>query len=350
MMKFLTVSGCLLLLGVGCASTTVQTPESADAVQEAVQEPTQETAETALYVSFIQNVHDWVFPENSLETVERLIELHERYGVPVEFYLNDQVVQSYLELDPSIFGRLADSDMVAVSYHIRPPHPVYEGFDTIGLEDMNQEEQYETLYAYETHRLDLATGAYTDEPGGYAYLKQLLGYTPRVVTHTNSRAFGEALSQVYEELGAQFAVIHGKEISLGERVRGLWTRPETVEVKLYEESYRRGFGVEERFEEWTAGFDGSRDFFLNLKYHENNFYTEGTPFGLVYWAQVGGGKKEEPKSPPYDLTAGDDTEFKTQEEQAEKWQIYEETLRYVAEHPDELTAITSADLEEMLDE
>lgn len=340
-MKKLLPFLAILIVGAGCTTTS-----SSTAVQ--TQEPSPAIESSKVYISFIQNVHDWVFPENSLETLNRLIDLHERYEIPVEMYLDDQVVQSYLELQPEIFERLKSSPYVTVSFHIRPPHPVYDGFDTIGLADMSGEEQYETLYLYETHRLDLATGGYTNEPGGYAYLKELIGYAPRVVAQTTSREFGSTLSRVYEEMGALFAVVHGRETTLEDTLHGLHARPEDVEVKLYEDSYARGFSAQERFEEWTEDFNGTSDYFINLKYHEENFYTQGSAFGLVFWESVGRGK-DNPKSPPYDLTAGDDTEFRTEAEQAEEWQIYEETLQYVAEHRDVLTAITSVDLEQMLD-
>ncbi|TAL50196.1 hypothetical protein EPN81_03410 [Patescibacteria group bacterium] len=350
-MKFFSSLALILLLGWGCVSEIPeQTTLSADQVVD-TSVSTAQTDEPKIYVSFIQNVHDWVFPENSLATINRLIDLHEQYQVPVEFYLDDQVIQKYLELEPTIFDRFKTSAFVTISYHIRPPHPAYDGFDTIGLAQMSEEEQYETLLTYETHRLNLVTGGYTDEPGGYAFLKELIGYAPRIVTQTSSRNYGASLSRVYQEMGALFTVVHGRDSTIDQTILGLHQRPEQVEVKLYEDTYSRGFSAQTRFDEWTADWDGSSDYFINLKYHEGNFYTQGTSFALVYWEKVRQGReKSEPKSPPYDLTAGDNTEFRTEAEQAEEWQIYEETLAYVAEHTNEFTAITSIDLENMLDE
>ncbi len=343
-MKYFFLLTILLLLGWGC--TSVQ-PETALPIETGTP---QATDEANIYVTFVQNVHDWVFPEESLATLNRLIDLHEQYQIPVELYLDDQVVQKYLELEPTIFHRFKSSEYVTISYHIRPPHPVYEGFDTIKLAQMSQEEQYETLLAYETHALDLVTGGYTDEAGGYAYLTELIGYPPRVVAHTTSRQFGVALSRVYEELGALFAVVHGRETTLDDTVQGLHARPEQMEIKLYEETYALGFDAEKRFDEWTADCDEESDYFINLKYHEDNYYTKGTPFEAVYWEEQIGPGKGEPTSPPYDVLAGLNTRFRTDAEQAEEWEIYEETVAYVAQHPDELTAITSKDLEQMLDE
>jgi len=344
-MKSLLTLSLVLLLGIGCA-----TPTSPITTQEELTSETLEPDSTkGLYVSFIINVHDWVFPQESLETINRLIDLHEHYHLPVELYLDDQIVQKYRELDPTIFERLKNSDDVSVSYHIRPPHPVYEGFDTIDLASLSEQQQYEILLAYETHALDLATGGYTNEPGGYAYLKELIGYAPRVVAHTTSRAYGAALSRVYEELGAVFAVVHGRETTLDDRIHGLHARPEQVEVKLYEDTYDRGFNAEKRFDEWTADWDGTSDYFINLKWHENNFYTVGTTFGYVYWEEIGRGGKQGPKTPPFDLTAGDETEFKTAQAQQEEWDIYEDMLKFLSQKTDELTVVTSKELEELLD-
>lgn len=332
----------VLFLGAGCVNVdTQQITETTTDLS-----PTVETAQ--IYVSFIQNVHDWVFPEFSLETINRIISLHEHYEIPVDLYLDDHVVQSYLELDPTIFERFKSNPYVTISWHIRPPHPAYEGFDSIGLAQMTKEEQYETLYAYETHRLNLVTGEYTDEPGGYAYLKELIGYAPRVVTHTTDPHYGEAMSRVYEELGALFTVIHKRNSDLDQTIHGLHLRPEHQEVKLYEERVTNTFSMDALFETWMADFDGTRDHYINLKFHENNYYTSETPFGDVYWDQSVTSKGT-PLSPPFDLTLGQQTSFKSQKMRDEKWFVYEEALKYVDTHRDTLTAITSKDLEQMLD-
>ena len=36
------------------------------------------------YAQFALNVHDWVFPEDSIDAVTRTIEIHEEYQIPVD--------------------------------------------------------------------------------------------------------------------------------------------------------------------------------------------------------------------------------------------------------------------------
>jgi hypothetical protein len=345
-----------LLMGTGCnIEITELTEEPAEEVIIETEEPTEADnviheviEEGQIYVSFIQNIHDWVFPEESAETIRRVVELHEEYQVPVDLYYNDQILQAHLDVDPELIELIKDSEYATVSWHIRPPHPLYSGFDNVDLNEMTDEEIYETLKLVETSRLDLETGLPIEgEPGGYAYMKELIGYAPRVVTHTTG-PHGKIMSQVYTEMGALFTVSHGSTYTLDMERHGLHYRPEQQEVKLYEETYQRGFDPETKFEEWTQDWDGEEDWFVNLKYHENNYYTTGTTFGPVYWKDYNSGRKHVTEV-PYDLSAGETyTTMKSPRIQEEKWQIYEETLEYVANNLDWLTPVTSKELEEML--
>ena len=334
MKNLLTLFLLLSLLGFGCnvAQDIPHTEESSN-------------VEPQIYVQFVQNVHDFVFPDKSIKTLHRLIDLHEQYELPVEMYLTDSVLQKYLELDPDLVERLKSSPYVAVSYHVRPPHPIQSGFDTVGLRKMNDQERYETLLAYEEHELDTVTGGYTDAPGGYQLMKDTIGYAPRIVGLTNG-PLGKTYSQVLEEKGALFTVLHEGGSLIEDTVHGLNKRPEDTEVKLYEYQLR-DYDIESLFKEWTESFDGSRDFFVNLKFHENNYYTTGTPFGPIYWEEFK--TKEGPYEPPYDLSLSSFVGFKSETIQDEKWDIYEQALEYVANNSDWLTAINAADLEQMLE-
>jgi hypothetical protein len=70
-----------LLMGTGCnIEITEITEESAEEViieTEADNIIDEIIEEEHIYVSFIQNIHDWVFPEKSAETIRQVIELHE---------------------------------------------------------------------------------------------------------------------------------------------------------------------------------------------------------------------------------------------------------------------------------
>ncbi len=350
----------LLFLGFGCTSaepseqmiTTVTELPTQDTVDEiTLTEPTEEITEPtepAIYVQFVINVHDWVFPEQSIQTLNHLIDLHEEHQVPVEFHLTDTVTQNYVAMAPELMERLRTSEYVAVSYHVRPPHPMYNGFDSVGLMDMKPQKRYETLLGFETHKLDMAAGRYIDEPGGYQFLKDQLGYAPRIVGGTSGKG-GKEFSRVFEEMGALFTVLHEGGSNIEDTLYGLNKRPENIEVKFYEFKVPERFDPEAEFADWTAGFDGTKDWFVNLKYHENNFYLSNTPFAPIYWEDWDGDRKN-PLRPPYDTSASIGlVETRSPTMQQGHWDLYTKGLDYVSKNSDWLNPINSVDLESMLE-
>lgn len=66
---------CILLLLTACSSETT-IPDRKQLSQE------YKTEEAKNYILFTLNVHDWVFPEQSAETVLKTIEIHEKYNIP----------------------------------------------------------------------------------------------------------------------------------------------------------------------------------------------------------------------------------------------------------------------------
>jgi hypothetical protein len=82
-----------------------------------------------------------------------------------DFYLTAPVVESYIRERPDVIERLKNSQMT-ISYHVRPPHPLYSGFDQ-RLQGLNDAQLYQTLLDYETYALDLSTGDLDrSRPGG----------------------------------------------------------------------------------------------------------------------------------------------------------------------------------------
>ncbi|MEK6921531.1 MAG: hypothetical protein AABX82_06615, partial [Nanoarchaeota archaeon] len=226
-----------MLFLTACDSQEVQNP---DDTKKEVNEP---ITSNMLYVLFSLNVHDWVYPEESIATLHKIIDIHEKYDVPIELYLDDQVMQIYYEQSPELIERLKTSSVVAVSYHVRPPIPYYTqlDFDFIGLEDLDETTVKETVLGYEEHRIDLETGEPTDAAGGYEFVKEIIGYAPLTVSgFENFGTIGSVLRAVYSEKGALFVVVHGKlgeeqlVVPLGEKRGSLYVRPSTVDVRLFE--------------------------------------------------------------------------------------------------------------------
>lgn len=307
------------------------------------------------YTLFSLNVHDWTHPNESMATVERVLDIHEEYGVPVDIYFTDPLFRMTVEKDPEFIERLKNSSVATVAYHIRPPYPYYSNFDWFGLSSLSRGELYNTLYAYETHALDLESGMYTDESGGYAYVRDVMGYAPISVGAIPVGSIGEVLAQVYVDLGATFMVTHGKDSMLGDTFGSteLFMRPEHADVKIYEEARTTQDGgavLEEYMQE--AYLD--RPFFLGVKYHEDNFYIfGGTPWWLAFFSSSEQEKRAgetSPRIPPFPLDQAltGSWRMQTVDENAQDWELYESAVRYVAEHPELLTPLNLRILKNLL--
>lgn len=309
-------------------------------------EPMAEAPIEGIYTIFTLNVHDFIFWEESAEAVNHVIDIHEKYSVPVDIYVDDQIFQFYMSEAPELVERLKTSSMVTVGYHLRAPAPYYFDYkknDYLGLNELSDEDLYETLLRYEEHKLDLETGETLEAPGGYQFVKDTIGYAPPAVsTIVASERIQKTLSKIYAEKGALYTIVHGRSIDLGEKQAGLLIRPEHVDYKLYEkvESIEEGESI---FADAISKIPTEGMRFIGMKYHENNFYNIGTPFWPIYYTNE---KKTQPLTPPFDLTASEGLiEDRTDEDEAAHWALYESTVKYASEHEEEVHPIGVTDLE-----
>ena len=317
---------------------------------------TDETSAEKDYILFTLNYNDWTFPDKSIAALEKVIEIHEKYNVPVDIYISDPTFQNLMTMAPDVVEKLKTSSVVAVSYHIRPPMPAYKNFDFLGLEEMSDQERYETLLSYEEHKLDLETGMpILDKPGGYQYLKEIIGYAPITVGIQGVGLIATTMKKIYAEKGATFMVKHTgdldsdsattKNFKLGEKDGALFIRPEDIAFKWYE--YANMYGTDEKaagkvIEDAILAEDQKdTSLFINIKMHENNFFSEGN---AAMWDVYGKDHK-----PPFDLSAAYEHAFMTDQEIEDQWIFYESAVAYVAHHPEQYTAINSFDLKEMIE-
>lgn len=304
------------------------------------------------YVLFSLNVHDWVNPEESAQTINKVIDLHESYEIPVGIYITDPTFQNYMEMDEELLNRLVESDYVELGYHFRPPYPAYSGFDHDGLSKMNDEDRYEALLAYESYALDLVTGQVTNEAGGLQYIIDTLGEVPLIAGLGSSIGpTRETLAQIYTDMGVLFTVgRNGKDITDTEYE--FLIRPEHYDLKLYEKvrAYNKdGVTIEEIISEAVDNLLKADEgpSVLGIKYHENNFYLTGTPFAPCMWE---GGDKSKPLEPPYDLELCYEGEtIRPLTAQNQHWALYEATLEYLDENRDAYTMIGLEDVLEMME-
>jgi hypothetical protein len=357
----------LCLTASACAPATHQSPLTVAPVTETSSTfNVQPSTEPSAYISFIINVHDWNHPTESADLLLKLIDLFEKYGVRGDFYFTAEVTRTLAETRPDVIERFRNSDMT-VSYHVRPPHPLYTGFDS-RLKNLSDDELYQTLLDYETYALDLETGDLDrTRPGGYAYVAQVFGRNPVVAAAPNGDPrIRDAAQRVYAALGAQMTILYhesGTKINQPfEYVNGLLVRPSDFSVtrttfidggenfwwnfmsRPNADEYNPTALLQSQLAEWVGQIGNltySRAPFVTSLIHENNFYRSGAEAWSSIYFTMDNGKKDEPLSPPFDLSAPDPSHLRTEADQSAIFAAYEELVAYAASN---LTVVTSEDI------
>ncbi len=328
-------------------------------------------SEPRAYMTFAINVHDWVHIDESADTLLRATDIFERAGARGDFYLTGEMVKQYQRSRPDVIERLRASGMT-VSYHVRPPHPLYDGFNQ-KLKALSDADLRRALLDYETYGLDMATGELIrSEAGGYTLVAEALGTNPVVTgAPTSDQRIKKAAFETYRSLGSKMAVVYhetGTKVERPfERVNGLLARPSDFSVTRWrtsslpgtsqggendpfwwnfmgtphEEAYNPAAYLKERVRAWEA----ERPAFVTSLIHENNFPRSGAEaWTNIYWK---GGDKATPASPPYDLSAPDPSKLRTAAQVEAIWVAYEELVAYAAAN---LAVVTSADLVALAEE
>ncbi|MFA6002016.1 MAG: hypothetical protein WC828_07900 [Thermoleophilia bacterium] len=357
----------LLLAIYGCGENRQDTTAAEPVPATTASNTTVNAPAPAGYMTFAVNVHDTVHVNESADTILRLVDIFEKYGVRGDFYFTAPVTQRYVEQRPDVIARLRDSNMT-ISYHVRPPNPLYTGFDQ-QLKALDDTTLAATLRDYETYELDLATGGLIrGKPGGYSYVAQIFGRDPVTASApTGDRRIKKAAEIDFADLGARMVVHYHEE---GTDIKqpfvwsnGLLERPSDFSVTRWSDSakssndkdpfwwnmlstpkasqYNPASYLEKRMNEWQAGNNGRAPFVTSL-IHENNFYRSGAEgWTLSYFADT---KKEEPLSPPFDLNAPDVSTPRSATEQATIWRAYEEMVARTAAS---MKVVTSEDIVEL---
>jgi hypothetical protein len=278
----------------------------------------------------------------------KTIEIHEKYGVPVDIYVDDPIFQKYMEDYPGVVEKLKTSPVVVVSYHIRPPMPAYYQFDIFDLDSKSEDELYAFLKPYEENRTNLSTALVDPAPGGYQYVKDTIGYAPVAISFIMDTPEEKmVMGRIYKEKGALLGVTHdNSRTSFGENLYGILARPEDIPIKWYEKAADHkfdGLTAEGYLTSLIEEHGDSGGLFINIKMHENDYYGTSTTFDPVYWNQS---ERGNPANVPFDISAGY-TKFKTTQAMTNEWEWYESAVVYVAEHPELYIAIDNNDVVEM---
>jgi len=334
-------------------------PRPSDSRSERSAAATPATSPSQGYITFVVNVHDWGRAGKSGDTISRLIDLFTRHGVRGDFYLTAPVVEAYAQSRPDVLDRLQTSGMT-ISYHYRPPFPAYAGFDG-SLRDLDDASLRATLRDYETFRLDLKTGGLQrDRPGGYAYVKQVLGVAPVAVSAMGNPRAKSVLLDIYREQGAKMTMEYHESGTKPDQPfawrQGLLIRPSDFSITRWtapgenRESFwwtrqdtpqSAAFNPTMRLQSQLAAWTHPRAPLITVLIHENDFYVRGGPsWNAIYLSRDG----RSPRTPPYDVNAPDQAEPRTAENQAAIWRAYEELVAYAARN---LRVVTSADVVKM---
>jgi hypothetical protein len=310
------------------------------------------------FITFVVNTHDWPHLEESAATVLRLIGIFEKNKVRGEFYFTPQIVEHYEQKRPDVIARLKESGM-GISYHCRPPHPTYGGFEG-HLRDLDDAALAKTLRDYETYRLDPATGELQrDKAGGYSYVAKVLGCKPVVVSpQCRDPRIRSAALKTYADLGAKMVVAYHESGTKLEQpfewVQGLLARPSDFSITRWSVGGRQevfwwnmldtpdaaGFNPTARLKSQLAAWKGQRAPFITVLIHENDFArANGTGWGGIYYD--GDGPRSRPKQPPFDLNAPDRSRPRTPEAQERIWRAYEELVAHATAN---LRVVTAAEV------
>ena len=296
-------------------------PASLPSATAANTAPRRSTAETGDYVMFAINVQDFSYPELSVATVRRILDIHETYQVPVDIYLTNTIADLYAADAPDLLERLRTSRVASVSYHVRPPSPYYTDYDWAGLGALSRADQEAAILEYESHGLDLVTGEPTAESGGYAKLTETMGYAPVVVGAQTNGGLGPAVNTVFRELGAELLVEHGRAINLGEMRDGIALRPEHYDLLLFQHIGEKPKTLRKNaLAEAKATPGAVAPFFIGVKMHDNDFFAVESAWVTNY--------ARGPKRPPFDPTRLSD--LLSDSEQQAVWKQYEKTVKYVS--------------------
>ena len=330
-----------------------------------VKAPDTEILDTA-YISFIINVHDWSHPAESADILLQIVDLFEKYGVRGDFYFTAEITRALAETRPDVIERFRNSDMT-ISYHVRPPHPLYTGFDS-RLKNLSDAELYQTLLDYETYALNLETGELDrSQPGGYAYVAQVFGRNPIVAPAPNSDPrIKDAAQRVYAALGAQMTLLYhesGTKVDEPfEYVNDLLVRPSNFSVtrttlidgtdnfwwnfmsKPNADAYNPTALLQSQLAEWDGQFGkltNSRAPFITSLVHENNFYRSGAEAWSSIYFTMDKDKKGKPLPPPWNLSAPDPSKLRAPKDQSAIFAAYEQMVAYAASN---LIVVTSEDI------
>jgi len=292
-------------------------------------------------LTFSINVQDFSYPELSAATVGRIVDLHERYRLPVDIYLTDTMLDAYQTSHPALMARLTSSPWVGLNYHLRPPKPYYGTYDWAGITQEALATQVAAIKNYETHVTDPVTGQPSAKAGGYAQLLTLPNARPAITAAFTSSegALVTATAQAFRELGASWSLSHvGGVLNLGDSTSGLFIRPEHYDLLLFQQTTTTASAAIEAALASARSAAGARwPLFVGVKMHDNDFFAEKSAWLTVY---MDGSRR-----PTWNTAVK--AALKSAGDQAAQWSLYEAALAHADAQRARLAVANSAGIAQL---
>lgn len=292
------------------------------------------------FLTFSINVQDFSYPAHSAATVTRIVDLHERYQLPVDIYLSDTLLDIYQTSYPTLMQKLTTSPYVGLNYHIRPPKPYYNGFDWAGLTRQSLSEQTSRITEYESQVTELSTGLPSGRPGGYAQLLTLPNARPAITAAFQAEeSLLEASAAAFRNLGATWTLAHtGGVLNLGDSARGLFIRPEHFDLLLFQSPGSAASSLIDAAFSTIRTTSGARaPVFVGVKMHDNDFFAERSAWLTVFMD----GSRRPPWNPSLQAA------LKSEADQAAQWALYEGALQHAQARQARLGVANSAGIAQL---
>lgn len=301
------------------------------------------------YITFVINVHEWGHVEGSAEILTNLARLYTKFGVKGEFYVTAPMADRLANKYPDTVAAMKTH---GISYHVRPPHPLYTGFDA-ELKAKTGDDLTNMIKDFETYGQNLTTGALDkSRSGGYTRVKEVFGKAPCAVSAQNENTkILTAAAAVYKSLGAKMLVaFHEGESDPDNPLvnkYNLLARPSHLKLthstgdEFWWNTVASGKGGDptDHLKEQLDAWQHSKLPYAVAIVHENNFYR----YGPESWTSVYFKDKEKKTmaTSPYNLDA--EEWGKSRDEDARKtiWSAYRKLVEYCAEN---LNVVTSEDI------
>jgi len=353
--------GVTALVGIGAVSaiasarSTVQ-GEEPFAASVTTGTPTAEDPCPGGCITFALNIHDIGHVAESGATVMHAIDIWTSHGVKGELYFTGGMAEHYAKELPEVVARIKQTGMT-VSYHVRPPHPLYAGFDS-RLKALSDADLATTVMDYETYALNRSTGDIDrSRPGGYALVRDTFGSAPVTVSAmTDDKRLKKAALAAYKSMGAKAALFYHEEgapleYPLETR-EGLVVRPSDFSVTRWDDgrghepfwwarvlrdpNYNPLAHLKSELGSWTQ----PRGAFVTVLMHENDCMRQDAP-SWTYSYFPDANNKAPPLPAPWTVDGPDRTHTRSPEERAAIWAAYDEMVGWAAAN---MHVVTDADI------